>query len=50
MQRRFAIGIVRVSQVDGREGERFASPAEQRDRIEAACERDGFKLLAVHQS
>jgi DNA invertase Pin-like site-specific DNA recombinase len=38
---------VRVSQVGGREGERFASPAEQRERIEAACEREGFQLVSV---
>jgi site-specific DNA recombinase len=44
---RRAIGIVRVSQVDGRGGDSFASPAEQRDRIEAACERDGLRLLDV---
>ncbi len=37
---RRAIGIVRVSQVKGREGESFASPGQQRDRIRAACERD----------
>jgi DNA invertase Pin-like site-specific DNA recombinase len=44
-QRR-AIGIVRVS---GREGESFASPDEQRQRIEAECERerDGLDLLDV---
>jgi site-specific DNA recombinase len=45
--RRSAIGIVRVSQVKGREGDSFASPAEQRERIEAACERDGLTLLRV---
>lgn len=45
---RRAIGIVRVSQVNGREGERFASPTEQRERIEVACERDGLRLLEVH--
>jgi site-specific DNA recombinase len=44
---RKAIGIVRVSQVNGREGESFASPGEQRERIEAACERDGLELLSV---
>ncbi len=42
---RRAIGLVRVSQVNGREGESFASPGEQRDRIIAACERDGLELL-----
>jgi DNA invertase Pin-like site-specific DNA recombinase len=44
---RKAIGIVRVSQVKGREGDSFVSPDEQRERIEAACERDGLKLLQV---
>lgn len=39
------VGIVRVSQTSGREGERFASPAEQRDRIKSACERDGLDLV-----
>jgi DNA invertase Pin-like site-specific DNA recombinase len=46
---RRAIGIVRVSQTGGREGERFASPEEQRERIEAACKRDGLQLLEVHE-
>ncbi len=45
--RRRAIGIVRVSRVSGREGESFASPDEQRQRIEAECERDGLDLLDV---
>lgn len=44
-----AIGIVRVSQTKGREGERFVSPEEQRERLEAACARDGLTLLEVHQ-
>jgi DNA invertase Pin-like site-specific DNA recombinase len=44
---RRAIGIVRVSQVSGREGESFASPGEQADRIRAACERDGLALVDV---
>jgi len=43
------VGIVRVSRTGGREGERFVSPAEQRERIEAACERDGLELVAVHE-
>jgi site-specific DNA recombinase len=46
---RKAVGIVRVSSVGGREGESFISPTEQRERIEAACEREGFELTAVHQ-
>src|SRR2546430_2734637 len=45
-QRR-AIGIIRVSQVKGRDGESFVSPDEQRGRIEAACERDKLRLLRV---
>ncbi|HTQ67262.1 MAG TPA: recombinase family protein [Solirubrobacteraceae bacterium] len=50
MQRkRRAIGIIRVSRVNGREGESFASPGEQRDRLEAACERDGLELLRVEE-
>lgn len=42
---RRAVGIVRVSQVGGGEGESFASPREQRDRITAACRRDGLRLV-----
>jgi site-specific DNA recombinase len=41
---RRAIGIIRVSQVKGRDGESFVSPSEQRERIEAACDRDGLLL------
>jgi DNA invertase Pin-like site-specific DNA recombinase len=48
-RQRRAIGIVRVSQVNGRAGESFASPAEQRERIEVACDRDGLELLEVVQ-
>jgi site-specific DNA recombinase len=47
--RRRAIGIVRVSRVNGREGESFASPGEQRERIEAACARDSLALLDVFE-
>jgi DNA invertase Pin-like site-specific DNA recombinase len=47
-QRR-AIGIIRVSQTKGREGERFVSPEEQRERIEDACARDGLKLLTIYE-
>src|SRR3954447_23559634 len=42
---RRAIGLVRVSQVNGREGESFASPGERQDRIVAACARDGLELV-----
>ncbi len=43
--KRRALGIVRVSQVAGREGDSFASPSEQRARIVAACVRDGLELV-----
>jgi DNA invertase Pin-like site-specific DNA recombinase len=44
-----AIGIIRVSQVNGRQGESFASPDEQRERIRAACERDGLRLVRTYE-
>lgn len=44
MSRR-ALGIVRVSQVAGREGESFASPAQQRERIADACAQRGLELI-----
>jgi site-specific DNA recombinase len=47
--KRRAIGIIRVSQTKGREGESFASPSEQRERIEAACERDALQLIEVRE-
>jgi len=47
-QRR-AIGIIRVSVTGGREGESFASPKEQADRIAAACERDGLELVKTFE-
>jgi site-specific DNA recombinase len=43
------VGIVRVSEVGGREGERFVSSDQQRERIEAACDRDGGRLIDVHE-
>jgi site-specific DNA recombinase len=48
-KQRRAIGIVRVSRVAGREGESFASPGEQRQRIEAECERGGLELVEVRE-
>ena len=38
---------MRVSRVGDRDGERFVSPSEQRERIAAACERDGLRLVDV---
>jgi site-specific DNA recombinase len=40
-----AIGIVRVSQVNGREGDRFVSPEDQRRQIESLCKRESLRLL-----
>jgi hypothetical protein len=47
--RRRAVGIVRVSQVGSRDGERFACPAERQERTDAVCERDGLALVAVDE-
>jgi DNA invertase Pin-like site-specific DNA recombinase len=44
-----AIGIIRVSVRKGREGESFASPVEQRERIVQWCDREGLKLLRVEE-
>lgn len=46
---RRAIGIVRVSQVGGREGSSFASPETQLERIRAEAVRGGLELVAVHE-
>lgn len=43
------VGIVRVSETKGREGDSFVSPNDQRKQIEAACERDDMTLVAVHE-
>jgi site-specific DNA recombinase len=45
-----AVGVIRVSQVNGREAtaearERFASPEVQLAAMQALCERDGFDLV-----
>jgi site-specific DNA recombinase len=42
---RRAIGIVRVSRMGDREGETFVSVPDQRERIAAACKREGYTLL-----
>ena len=41
------MGVVRVSREGGREGERFVSPVEQRQRISDECERGGLTLVDV---
>lgn len=45
---RRAVGIVRVSQLKGRDPG-IASPAQQRQRIEDACGRDGLELREVFE-
>jgi hypothetical protein len=45
--RRRAIRIIRVSQVNGRDRDSFASPGEQRDRIRASCERENLELVDI---
>ncbi|HSJ18016.1 MAG TPA: recombinase family protein, partial [Solirubrobacterales bacterium] len=42
-----AIGVIRVSQTRGREGDGFASPGEQRERIESECDRRDLRLAGV---
>src|SRR5215207_3029091 len=42
---RKAVGVVRVSRT---KGEGIVSPTEQRERIAAACERDGLHLLDTY--
>jgi site-specific DNA recombinase len=42
---RRALGVVRVSRVGDREGDRFVSPSEQRERIASACEREQLELV-----
>ena len=44
-----AVGIIRVSQTRGREGESFHSPETQRAAIEQACKSNGWRLLDVHE-
>jgi len=38
-------GYIRVSQVRGRSGDSFISPAVQREKIEAYCKLHGTELL-----
>ena len=44
---RRVVGIVRVSETKGREGDSFVSPTEQSDRIRAECDRLGLGLVEV---
>src|SRR5215211_7166532 len=47
--KRRAVGVVRVSRVGARDGERFVSPSEQAERIRSACERDGLELIQTFE-
>ena len=42
---RRAVGVVRVSRVGDRDGDRFVSPREQSERIRSVVGRDGLKLI-----
>ena len=42
---RRAVGVVRISRVGDRDGERFVSPSEQTERIRSIAERDGLELV-----
>lgn len=42
---RRAVGVVRVSRVGDRDGDRFVSPREQAERIQSVAERDRLKLV-----
>jgi DNA invertase Pin-like site-specific DNA recombinase len=44
-----AIGIVRVSRVGDRTEENFASPVEQRGRLEDTCARQGWELATTYE-
>ena len=44
-----AVGLIRVSRVKGREGDRFISPSEQADRITQWCETQGTELVTIHR-
>ena len=44
---RRAIGIIRVSEVGGRDGDSFTSPEVQAERIRDACQRDGLQLVEL---
>lgn len=45
--KRCAIGLIRVSKVGDRKGDRFVSPKDQRGRIERFCAEQGITLLDI---
>lgn len=44
-----AVGVIRVSRTGGREGDSFASPDDQRQRVEQECSRLGLDLVGVYE-
>ena len=44
-----AVGIIRVSEVGDREGEKFVSPRDQRRSIERVCEVESLRLVEVFE-
>jgi len=49
MNTKLAVGVIRVSRVGKREGDSFASPETQRTAIQAACKREGLRLITIHE-
>jgi hypothetical protein len=43
----YALGVVRVSRVHERDGERVISPTEQQERVRTACADGGLELVEV---
>jgi site-specific DNA recombinase len=44
-----AVGIIRVSEVGDREGEKFVSPRDQRTAIERVCDMEALHLVAIFE-
>jgi site-specific DNA recombinase len=44
-----AVGVIRVSEVKGREGDSFRSPENQRERMAKLCESSGWRLGEVYE-
>src|SRR4029450_13414645 len=47
-QRR-AVGVIRISRVGDREGDRFISPITQREAIERLCAQRGWRLVDIFE-
>jgi DNA invertase Pin-like site-specific DNA recombinase len=44
-----AVGLIRVSRVGDRKGDRFVSPKDQRHRIERFADQEGIELLDIYE-